>query len=89
MAERPGVMELWDIHREGTSLDKWNAMCAKDRKVGGLAYPEPPPLQWRFWQGEAAERRCRRCIELQQREHFTERTGIELFDAVPMAEVAR
>ena len=90
MNERPGVSELWDIHYHGTSLDKFRAMCAKpDLRKGGILLPEPPPLSWKHWQGEAAQRRAERWLAIQQRERFTERTGIELFDAVPMAELAR
>ena len=88
MSERPGTMELWDIHRSGTSLEKFRAMYADPDLMGGIAYPSPPQLCWTHWQGEAAAHRQKTASDRQARERFTERTGIKLYAKTRLADLS-
>ena len=80
---------LWDVERNGTSLDRFHAIHLPNESTGGILLPHPDRLHWSHWQGSAAAHRQRVADERQARERFTQRTGIALFDGIPMAEVAR
>lgn len=84
------VMAAHEVARTGTSLDRFRALheWGADRHKGGLAYPYPPELDWLTYQGEWREHYRRMALERVERERFQRETGIEIFDAVPLKEVA-
>ena len=85
-----GVLDLNEAMMRGTCLERFRALHAYlPFPRGGSDHCVPAYRDWSHWQGQAAEWRRRDALERVERQRFQAATGIEIVQAVELAEIAR
>ena len=77
-------MRLSPWNADLTSLDKFRLMVEWDHTRGGICLPWPAHLRWDEYT-HAQKMRLARIREGWERDRVRRETGIEIFDAVPLA----
>ena len=83
-----------DIYaHDPTPLERWYIMTSglvEDRKKkGGILLPIPARNTWDYWQGIPFATRRLAALKHFEYERVQRETGIEVFERVPMQELAR